>query len=195
MVITWYTNRRSSRGPRQRTIKPPGARKLKETLPHAREERLIIKELDDEVLVYDLETDKAHCLNETAARVWKYCDGKRTVAQLCRLMEKEAGSFVPEEMVWLALDQLEQFKLLNAPVSRPTHLAGMSRRHLMRTIGIAAAVSIPVITSIIAPTPAQAASCNSQTNRDNDCPCNSSSQCASGCCRDFECKPGVGSCL
>ena len=170
---------------------------MKEVLPLAREARLIIKELDDEVLVYDLETDKAHCLNQMAARIWKHCDGKRTVAQLRRLMEKEAGSFVPEEMVWLALDQLEQFKLLNAPVSRPTHLARMSRRRLIRTAGIAAAVSIPVITSIIVPTPAQAASCTAPTNRDNDCPCNSSSQCASGCCRDglFVCKPGGGICL
>ena len=170
---------------------------MKEVLPLAREARLIIKELDDEVLVYDLETDKAHCLNETAARVWKHCNGKRTVAQLRRLMEKETGSFVPEEMVWLALDQLEKFKLLKAPVSRPTHLAGMSRRRLIRTAGIAAAVSIPVITSIIAPTPAQAASCTAPTNRNNDCPCNSSSQCLSGCCRDglFVCKSGGGSCL
>ena len=170
---------------------------MKEVLPLAREARLIIKELEDEVLVYDLETDKAHCLNQTAARIWKHCDGKRTVTQLRRLMEKEAGSFVPEEMVWLALDQLEQFKLLKAPVSRPTHLAGMSRRRLIRTAGIAAAVSIPVITSIIAPTPAQAASCTAPTNRNNDCPCNSSTQCASGCCRDglFVCKSGGGSCL
>ena len=170
---------------------------MKEVLPLAREARLIVKELDDEVLVYDLETDKAHCLNQTAARVWKHCDGKRTVAQLRRLMEKEAGSFVPEEMIWLALDQLEQFKLLKTHVSRPTHLAGMSRRRLIRAVGIAAAVSIPVITSIIAPTPAQAASCTAPTNRNIDCPCNSSTQCASGCCRSglFVCKSGGGSCL
>jgi coenzyme PQQ synthesis protein D (PqqD) len=170
---------------------------LKENLPLARKERLVIKELDDEVLVYDVDSDKAHCLNQTAARVWKNCDGKRTVAQLRLLMEKEADSSVPEEIVWLALDQLEQFKLLNVHVSRPSHLAGMSRRQLMRKLVIAAAVSIPVITSIIVPTAAQAASCNSQTNRDDECPCNSSSQCASGCCRNgqFICKPGGGSCL
>lgn len=170
---------------------------MKEILPLARKEGLVVKELDDEVLVYDLDTDKAHCLNQTAARVWKSCDGKRTVNQLRRLMEKEAGSSVPEEMVWLALDQLEKFKLLDSHLSRPTHLAATSRRQLMRKLGIAAAVSIPVITSIIVPTAAQAASCNSQTNRDDNCPCNSSSQCASGCCRRdlFVCKPGIGDCL
>jgi hypothetical protein len=153
-----------------------------------------VKELDDEVLVYDLETNKAHCLNQTAARVWKICDGSSTVAQARELMEKEAGSPVPVEMVWLALDQLEQFKLLSEPVSRPAHLAGMSRRQLMRSLGLAAAISIPVITSIIAPTAAQAASCTALTNRDNDCPCTINSQCASNCCRDGQCKPGVGNC-
>lgn len=37
--------------------------------PLARSEGLVIQEMPDEVLVYDLETNKAHCLNETAAFV------------------------------------------------------------------------------------------------------------------------------
>jgi len=40
-------------------------------LPLARKDQLIVKEVDDEVLVYDLKTDQAHCLNKTAALVWK----------------------------------------------------------------------------------------------------------------------------
>jgi len=80
---------------------------VKQISPIARKKSLIIKELPTETLVYDLETDKAHCLNETAARVWKNCDGQQTVAQLRELTEQETNSPVPEEMVWLALDQLE----------------------------------------------------------------------------------------
>ena len=34
-----------------------------EPLPVARQKDLIVRELSDEVLVYDLNTDKAHCLN------------------------------------------------------------------------------------------------------------------------------------
>ena len=45
-------------------------------LPHARTDNLVIRELDDETLVYDMERDEAHCLNQTAALVWKQCDGK-----------------------------------------------------------------------------------------------------------------------
>jgi hypothetical protein len=32
--------------------------------PTARKDQLIVKELDDETLVYDLERDEAHCLNQ-----------------------------------------------------------------------------------------------------------------------------------
>lgn len=170
---------------------------MKQLLPVARSKNLIIKELPDETLIYDLGSDEAHCLNQTAALVWKNCNGTRSVSDLANLLEHKLGTPVPEDVVWLALDQLDQFNLLSEPFSRPGTIAGVSRRQLMRKLGVAAAVSIPVITSIIVPTPAQAASCNSQTNRNDDCPCTSSSQCLSGCCRAglFVCKPGGGSCL
>jgi hypothetical protein len=149
---------------------------VKQISPVARKKSLIIKELSHETLVYDLETDKAHCLNETAARVWKNCDGRQTVAQLRELTEKETNSQVPEEMVWLALDQLEQFKLLETPVNQPTHLSGMSRRQMIRLVGTAA-IAVPVITSIVAPRPAQAQSLLPP----GSC-CTSPGQCASGSC-------------
>jgi hypothetical protein len=43
----------------------------KRHLPRVRKKNLIIDELADEVLVYDLDRHKAHCLNRTAALVWK----------------------------------------------------------------------------------------------------------------------------
>ncbi len=167
---------------------------MKETFARAREARLIIKELADEVLVYDLETDKALCLNHTAALVWKNCNGQRTVAEIRELMEKEAGSPVAEEIIWLALDQLAQFKLLNGRISKPDRLGALSRRRLIRSLGLGTAVSIPVIASIIVPTPAMAASCGSLTGRDTNCPCTFDSECASDCCRNGRCKPGGGNC-
>ena len=35
--------------------------------PIARSNGLVVQEMPDEVLVYDLDSNKAHCLNETAA--------------------------------------------------------------------------------------------------------------------------------
>ena len=149
---------------------------MKQISPIARKKSLIIKELPNETLVYDLETDKAHCLNETAARVWKNCDGRQTVAQLRELTEKETNSRVPEEMVWLALDQLEQFKLLETPVSQPPQISGMSRRQMIRLAGTAA-IAVPVIISIVAPSAAQA-----QSLAPPGACCQNPSSCASGSC-------------
>ena len=120
-------------------------------VPKARKEQLIVKELPDELLIYDLQRDKAHCLNETAALVWKNCDGRKTVDQLRELMEENAGSPVPEEMVWLALDQLEEFRLLDEAALKPAQFAGMNRRDMVRRVGLAA-IALPVILSIVAPT-------------------------------------------
>ena len=123
---------------------------MKQNFPLARKKSLVIKELPDETLVYDLDRDKAHCLNRTAALVWKNCDGQRSPAQLCELLERAAGSPVPLEMVWLALDQLENFQLLDDSDSKHFHLAGMSRRSLVKRVGFAV-LALPVIFSIMAP--------------------------------------------
>ena len=149
--------------------------------PLARTESLIIKELADETLIYDTQRDKAHCLNSTAALVWKNCDGKRSVNDLRELIEKDAGVAVPEEMVWLALDQLETFQLLTEAPAKPIALAGMNRRTLVKRIGFAA-MALPVIISISAPTAQAQVSCTGGTNRPAGCPCSNNNQCASNSC-------------
>src|SRR5688572_30177113 len=97
-----------------------GTQQMKQLLPVARSNNLIIKELPDETLIYDLGSDEAHCLNQTAALVWKNCNGTRSVRDLANLLECKLGAPVPEDVVWLALDQLEQFNLLGEPFSRPS---------------------------------------------------------------------------
>ena len=72
----------------------------------ARREDLVVQEMPDEILVYDLTRHKAHCLNQTAAFVWNHCDGLTTAAGIAGLMEKEWDKPVGEDVVWIALDQL-----------------------------------------------------------------------------------------
>ena len=127
-------------------------------LPLARKASLVVKDVDDETLVYDLETDQAHCLNDTAARVWKSCDGQTSVTEIALNLRAHEDAPVEENVVWLALDQLEKFKLLEKPLNKPaTFLPGMSRRQAVRALGVAA-ISLPLITSIVAPTGALAQS-------------------------------------
>jgi len=118
--------------------------------PVARTESLIVKEVDGETLVYDQETDKAHCLNDTAARVWKNCDGRKSVSEITEALSAESNTSVKDEVVWLALDQLEKFKLLAEAPVKPGFLAGLTRRQMVARMGIAA-IALPAIISIVAP--------------------------------------------
>lgn len=126
-------------------------------VPRGRKAGLIVKNLNDEVLVYDLERDKAHSLNSSAAFIWKKCNGRRTVGEVAEALSKEFKVPADEQTVWLALDQLSKFNLLEAKITRPAGMPQISRRQMMR-IGAAAAFALPVIVSIVAPTTANAQS-------------------------------------
>ena len=148
--------------------------------PLARKDGLVIQELPDEVLVYDLDSDRAHCLNQTAAFVWQRCDGRNTTAQITRKLGQQFDCPVDEKIVWLALDQLGRNHLLERQPIPPPALMGMNRRAMVRSLGLAAALAIPVVTSILAPMPAQAATCLPSGS-----PCSDPTQCCpvgSGVC-------------
>lgn len=128
-------------------------------LPRMREHRLVIDDLPDEVLVYDLERHEAHCLNRTAAMVWRCCDGDSSPAKIARRVTAELDAPFSEELVRVALNQLEKFHLLEQDTEVPTHFAVLSRRQLVRRLGLAAAVAVPLVTSIVAPRAVEAATC------------------------------------
>ena len=151
--------------------------------PKARAEGVVVRELDEEVLVYDLDTHRAVCLNGAAAAVWRLCDGRRTPDDIRRTLGKTSADAVPEEFVWLALEQLGRDGLLDARLpARPPALAGLSRREMIRRVGLAAAVALPAVAAIVAPTPAQAASC-----LPTGAPCNDGAECCSSVCTNNQC--------
>lgn len=153
-----------------------------QSIPRARKEGLVVQEMPDEVLVYDLARHKAHCLNQTAALVWKRCDGKTSVKQMARLLEKDTEGPVDAAVVLLAFDQLAKAHLLQGEPGKWPGASGISRREVIRRIGVAAAVSLPVVTSIVAPKAAQAANC-----RGTGQSCTAPAQCCSGLCPTTTC--------
>src|SRR6266404_4693507 len=132
--------------------------KRNDRAPKARRSQLVIRELASETLVYDESNHQAHCLNQTAAFVWKHCDGRRSISTVARLMEKKMNAAVSEQTVRFAIKQLEQSSLLEASQSGPARLPQTSRRELMRTLGVSA-VALPIVASVVAPSAASAASC------------------------------------
>jgi hypothetical protein len=124
-----------------------------EQLPSGRREGLIVETIDDELLLYDTERDRAHSLNAVAAAVWRGSDGKRDPAALA----EEVG--VTEDAVWRALSQLEERGLLDGELPRRMGGPEYSRRQAVRRIGLigaSAAFAAPLVKSIVVPTPTQA---------------------------------------
>lgn len=151
--------------------------------PRARAEGLVVREVADEVLVYDLARHRAVCLNRPAALVWRSCDGRTTVAEMARALADVLGAAgVAGGAVWLALERLGRDHLLLERVPSRARAGRMSRRELIRRAGVAAAASLPLIVSIVAPTPAQAVSC-----LPSGASCGTSAQCCSGVCNASTC--------
>src|SRR5229473_7924976 len=158
-------------------------------LPRARKDGLVIKELVNETLVYDLDRDEAHCLNQTAALVWKRCDGKTTIAKMTSLLQEQLSTSVSADVVWLAIKQLQRFHLVESYVEEAVAMPSVSRRNLVLKYAPAALV-LPLIMSISAPT-AAAASTNPACATPPfpiGCACSNDSDCDSGNCNAGTCQ-------
>ena len=153
--------------------------------PMARQKGLVVQEMPDEVLVYDLDSNKAHCLNQSAAFVWKSCDGKNSITDIVKEFETSGAGKVSEDLVWLAIDQLNEKGLLANQIS--PRFKGQSRRQVLKTIGLASMVALPVVASLVAPQNALGsvscacsgvAACASQNQCPSQVNCNGSGVCA-----------------
>ncbi len=129
--------------------------------PTARRDGLLSRELQGEVVVYDLERHEAHCLNPAAAIVFRHSDGQTSVADIAGRLHTELELPPDERLVWLALERLDEAGLLE----RPPDPTGWSRRETVRRMVLGLSVLLPAVTSILVPTPAEAAvTCRAATS-------------------------------
>jgi Coenzyme PQQ synthesis protein D (PqqD) len=158
--------------------------------PEARRKGLVTREWQGDTLVYDLETHRAHCLNPVAGFVWEHCDGRHSVAQIVSRGRSRFGAAVDADLVRLALRQLWKAGLLEQRPERPAASSGLTRREAARRLARLGALSalLPAVTSIIAPTPAAAATCLPLKKNDPCLP----SQCGQPC---GKCAVGGTACL
>ena len=155
--------------------------------PVTRQTDLVVQELSGEILIYDLTGHKAFCLNQTAAFVWQNADGETSVEQIAYLLQRKLKTPVDEMIVWLALEQLEKDGLLENKIAAPQVFAGMKRRELLHMLGRSAAVSLPLVMMITAPTAASAASLRADGQT-----CTNGAQCSGGGCVNSQCCSAAG---
>jgi hypothetical protein len=128
--------------------------------PRARRNDLFSERLAEEMVIYDKLNHKAHTLNQTVLAVWESADGSRSVDEIAGMLHRELGVPADHSTVHLALEQLEAAGLLEASAGVGSAAERTSRREVARKLALAgvSAALIPLVASVVAPTPAMAAS-------------------------------------
>lgn len=130
---------------------------------------IVVHELEGELLLYNLVTDKVSCLNRTSAAVWNLCDGTRSKEVISDLLEANGIRGSSPELVELALHQLKSEGLLeDTGAGEPTRF---DRRELAKRAGLTALAALPLITSLVAPMPVAAQSTTCGPSAGQFCAC------------------------
>jgi len=161
---------------------------MNDATPLARQNDIVVQKTNDETLIYDLKTNKAFCLNETSALVWELCDGKRTASKISDEMSVRFKTLVSDEFVWLALGQLNDEGLLGGKAESGQRF-DFSRRDVIKSVGYASIVALPMISVILAPKAvnAQSVACGATSAA-----CATGAQCCdNNCVTSTCCVPGV----
>jgi hypothetical protein len=145
-------------------------------MPIAKSQGIVTQDMADELLVYDLKSNKAHCLNKTARFVWRNCDGTKSLEDIRRGLESSTGENVEIEIISLAVQQLNDNNLLDNDSAIME--IGLSRRALLKRAGFAAVIALPIVASIAVPSSVLASSSRAPSGS----PCTSPVDCASGAC-------------
>lgn len=127
--------------------------------PRARTAGLLTEPVDGELVVYDQTTDHAHRLNPAAAAVFRHSDGTRGMPELLEIVTRELGVPADEHVVLTALDELQAAGLLEEFEPRAPDARQLSRRHVFERAALAggvAALTVPLVKSLVAPEPADA---------------------------------------
>jgi hypothetical protein len=124
-------------------------------MPQRISREISVQRIGRETLVYDGVRHRAFCMNESSGVVWRLADGTRTVAQIGAAARMELGVEVSEELVVFILEELRGDGLIEASGEDAVRV-GISRRAMLERLGVGAAMLLPVIAAIVAPTAAQA---------------------------------------
>lgn len=119
--------------------------------PISRKTNIVVQDLENEVLIYDLEINKAFCLNKTSALVYEFADGTKTVGEISNEMSVKLKIRVSEDLVWMALEGLKKDNLLANADELTDHFGGLTRREVVKRVGFASVVMLPLISTVIAP--------------------------------------------
>ena len=116
--------------------------------PLAKSNDIVVQEIKDECLLFDLKTNKAFSLNPAAYFIWRNSDGETEAGEIAELFNRKFKTKIEEDYIFLALNELEKANLLVG--ADKLNNSKISRRKVLIKYGMMAAM-LPIVTGIIAP--------------------------------------------
>lgn len=117
--------------------------------PKSRTENLRIADTEGGGLaIYDESSDDGHLLNPTAAIVYKLADGTRSIETIAEQLAARTGAPVEQDLVLLALDELDRACLLKTDNSAPRPT--IHRRRFLARLGVIAGITalVPLVDTV-----------------------------------------------
>ena len=90
--------------------------------------------------------------------VYQLCDGKNSISDIRSSIAEKLNQPVNNDWIWLALAGLKKDKLLEESESFEIDFNGLTRRQVIKQVGLASMIALPLVSSVIAPTAANAQS-------------------------------------
>jgi len=130
------------------------------TTPCARRNEILSQKLLAETMVYDSVSHRAHVLNPTVSLVWESADGRNSIDEIAQILHRQLGLPADRSVALLALQELSESGLLKEPVQAEVGPERLTRRQVAQRLALAGAsvALVPLVTSVLAPTPVMAAS-------------------------------------
>lgn len=141
--------------------------------PLARRTDIVVQEFGNETLIYDLIANKAFNLNKTSTLIWQSSNGDKNITEIADAVSKKLNSSINEEFVWLAIEQLKKENLIENKNEIPSLYQDVSRREIIKRVGLASLVALPIVSSLVAPVAinAQSVACTTTPPGGLQCRC------------------------
>ncbi len=115
---------------------------------------LVVRGVGEEIVVYDPASHQAHCLSREAALVFQAADGSASIEAIAAKLAAQTGTADDTAKVSWTVERLGDAGLLE-PMPRSPVVS--SRRDALQKLGLGAVALAPLVTSLVVPTPAEAA--------------------------------------
>lgn len=121
-------------------------------LPTLRTENIVTQKTGAEILLYDIQTNQAYALNETATLVYLACGDNLMLEEL------KKRTNLTDETIYLSLIQMNDAGFLAEKIDLKGEFGEMTRRDIIKLAALGSVVALPLISPLFIPKAIHAAS-------------------------------------